>query len=384
MTVFKYYLKVTKSYLPIIIIYTLIFVGIAMLTSTSGSTNGQTYVAEEAKIAFINHDVDSEFMDSFQNYIQENAKYVELEDTEDSLRDALFFRKVDYIMIVPQHFTEDFLNDKDVKIKTMEVPDSYGAVYSKQLMNKYLNIAKLYLKADISDQEMTQLVQKNLTIHTDVVIEHKAVDSQISSVKNFYNFSNYTLLAIIIAVIAMVMISFNEDKIKNRQLISCLPYQKLNRQLLLGNILITFGVWLLYVVASIALYGKTMLTPQGLLMILNSFVFVIFVLILSFLIVTLTHQRELVSGISTVIGLGTSFIAGAFVPQEFLAPFVLNLAKLTPSYWFITNNNTIAKLTDFSIIDLQPILMNMGVILGFTIIFYLLIQLISRLRIKKI
>lgn len=384
MTVFKYYLKVTKSYLPIIIIYTLIFVGIAMLTSTSGSTNGQTYVAEEAKIAFINHDVDSEFMDSFQNYIQENAKYVELEDTEDSLRDALFFRKVDYIMIVPQHFTEDFLNDKDVKIKTMEVPDSYGAIYSKQLMNKYLNTAKLYLKADISDQEMTQLVQKNLAIHTDVVIEHKAVDSQISSVKNFYNFSNYTLLAIIIAVIAMVMISFNEDKIKNRQLISCLPYQKLNRQLLLGNILITFGVWLLYVVASIALYGKTMLTPQGLLMILNSFVFVIFVLILSFLIVTLTHQRELVSGISTVIGLGTSFIAGAFVPQEFLAPFVLNLAKLTPSYWFITNNNTIAKLTDFSIIDLQPILMNMGVILGFTIIFYLLIQLISRLRIKKI
>ena len=91
----------------------------------------------------------------------------------------------------------------------------------------------------------------------------------------------------------------------------------------------------------------------------------------------------MVSGISTVDGLGTSFIAGAFVPQEFLAPFVLNIAKLTPSYWFIDGNNKIASLSGYSWTELQPIIMNMAIILGFAVLFYILIQLVSRLKLKK-
>ena len=143
MIVFKNYLKIARSYVSIIIIYTLIFIAIAVITSQSGTMNQETYQEEMVKIAIINHDHDSLLIKDFQTYIQDNAEYIELENTEDDLRDALFFRKVDYIMIVPQNFTHDFFNDQDVHIETMEVPDSYGSIYSKKLMNKYLNTCSL-------------------------------------------------------------------------------------------------------------------------------------------------------------------------------------------------------------------------------------------------
>lgn len=383
MQVFKNYLKVMKSYIPMILAYTVIFVGIAAMTTMSGNQTSSVFEANEAKIAVINHDEDTEFMKSFETYIQDNAKYVELENEEDVLRDALFFRKVDYIMIVPKNFTEDFLNNKDVHIETMEVPDSSNAMYSKTLMNKYLNTAKLYLKTDISTSEMTKHIQEDLSIHTKVDLTSVSADEQIVNVSLFYNFANYTLLAIIIVVISMVMISFREEKIHRRNLISNTTYKSLNRQLLLGNIVSTLGVWLLYVIASIALYRETMFTTEGLLIILNSFVLVIFILIFSFFLTSLTQKREIVSGISTVVGLGTSFISGAFVPQELLSPFVLMISKFTPSYWYISNNNLISKTTDFSWQGLQPIFMNMGIILGFAVLFYILIQVTTKLRLKK-
>ena len=54
-------------------------------------------------------------------------------------------------MIIPDNYTTDFINGKDVTIETMELPDAYSSIYSKNLLNKYLNTANLYLKAGISD-----------------------------------------------------------------------------------------------------------------------------------------------------------------------------------------------------------------------------------------
>lgn len=383
MRVFKNYLKVAKSFLPIILIYTLIFVGIATIASTSGSSQGTDFEASKAKIALVNNDQDTEFIKLLRQYVQDNAEYIELDNDEESMRDALFFRKVDYIMIVPQDFTHQFMNNQDVKIKTMDVPDSYGAKYSQTLMNKYLNTVKLYLNAHISEKDIAENEKKDLAIHTEVTMLNEKSNEQITDVAQFYNFANYTFLAIIIVVISMVMIAFYEDKIKRRHLVSCLPYKNINNQLLLGNIVTSLGVWLLYVMLSICLYGSVMFTTAGLLMILNSFVFVIFVLVFSFFVTSLTHNRELISGISTVAGLGTSFIAGAFVPQALLAPFVLNLAKFTPSYWYISNNNEIAQMTSFSFENLQAVFVNMGVMIIFTIGFYILMQFISYLKLKK-
>lgn len=383
MTVFKNYLKVTRSFLPTIILYTLIFIAIATMSSASGTQQSQNFVTSKSSIALINRDQDTPLIQTFQKYIQAHAEYVKLEDSDNQLRDALFYRKVDYIMIVPAHFTDDFLEGKDVKIETMEVPDSISATYSKTLMNRFFNTAKLYLTADMSITDLSHYIQDDLNIHSQVTMLNQSHDDQISEARYFYNFSNFSLLAILIVVVSMVMISFHEDKIQRRHLVSSLSYQSLNRQLFLGNIVVTFGIWLLYVMMSFVLYQKTMITMAGLLLIVNSFVFTLCILIFSFFLTKLTHERETINMISIVVSLGTSFIAGVFVPQEFLADFVLNIAKLTPSYWFVTNNNQIVQLSQYTMTNLQPVFMNMEIIVLFGVGFYFFTQLITRFQLKK-
>ncbi len=382
MIVFKNYLKITKLYIKIIIVYTAIFIGISVISSLNNNQNQASYEKEKVNIAFINND-HSEFIDCFRDYVKENATIVDIDNNEESLKDALFFRKVDYIMIIPKSFTEDFIKEKDVVIKTMQVPDSYGAMYSKTLMNKYLNTARIYLKADIDIHDLSLKVKEDLSFETKVHMNNPIDNDDLKSIASFYNFSNYALLAIIIVVISMVIVSFNKIEIKKRNLVSSLSYNRINLQLLLGNIIIALGIWFIYVFISFILYTEAMLSIHGLLFVINSLCLLIFILTFSFFLTKLTDNRELISGISNVVSLGCSFLGGAFVPQEYLGSFVLNIAHLTPSYWFIKNNNMITTLTSFSFEDLSPIFFNMIILLLFALVFYVLVFIVTSFQKKN-
>ena len=372
MTVFKNYLKIAKSYIPTILLYSAIFMAFAIVSSLNQQSTDTQYQTEKTKIAFITYD-QSQLIKDFQNYIKDNATMVSIDQDETSLKDALFFRKVDFIMIVPENFTQDFINSKDVTIDTMQIPDAYSAIYSKNLMNKYLNTAKFYLQSGINVNDLSKYIQEDFNHKAVVHMNQEIENSQIDSLASYYNFSNYALLAIMITVISMIMISFQNENIKRRNLISSMSMKSLNLQLLLGNIMISFMIWFIYVVISFVLYFDSMLSMYGILYILNSLCFVIFINVLSFFISQMTSHREFISGISNVISLGSSFIAGAFVPQAYLSTFVLNIAKITPSYWFIYNNNKIATLTSFQWNDLKVIVLNMFIILLFALVFYVLI-----------
>lgn len=80
----------------------------------------------------------------------------------------------------------------------------------------------------------------------------------------YYNFSNYMLITITMVIVTMIMVSFNEEKIKRRNLVSPVSYKSMNRQLMLGNYTVGLAIWLLYVGFSFILYKDAMLTMNGL------------------------------------------------------------------------------------------------------------------------
>lgn len=382
MIVFKNYLKIAKTYIYIIITYTVIFVGISVISSLNNNQNQVSYEKEEVNIAFIDHD-HSEFISQFKDYVEDNATIINIDDDEESLKDALFFRKVDYIMIIPDSFTDDFIDGKDVSIQTMQVPEAYGAIYSKTLMNKYLNTANIYIKAGIDIDDVSAKVKNDLNIDTAVHMKNYIDNSDLQSIASFFNFSNYALLAVIIVVVSMIIVSFNKIDIKKRNLVSSKNYNNINFQLLLGNIVISFVIWFVYILIITMFYTEAMFSMHGLLYIINSLCLLIFILTFSFFITKMTDNRELISGVSNVVSLGFSFLGGAFVPQEYLGSFVLNLAKFTPSYWFIKNNNEIALLTKFDFESIYPIFCNMIIILLFALLSYIIVLLVTFFRKKK-
>ena len=383
MIVFKNYFKFVKKYFSIIIIYTVIFGTFAVAFSSSANSGaGNTFSSTKPNIAIVNNDENGKLSNTFMSYVKENAIMIDVGKTDQELRDALFYREVDYILIIPANFSEAFMNKENPQIETMKVPDSYGGIYSEMLFNRFLDVANAYINAGMNEEQLCSVILDDFKNQSDVkLLEEK--QSKLDNVRYFYNFTNYTLLGINILVIGMIMSSFKDPNIRKRNIISPISYKKLNVQLFLGNLCITLFLWLLYFGISIAIYGNTMFTNNGLLIVLNSLAFSITVLSIAFLVGSFIRSKEAQSGIVNVVALGSSFICGAFVPQEMLGNFVLNMAKFLPSYWYIKNNNDIALLSNFNTNSLMPIILNMGIILLFGLGIFIITNIISRIRLKK-
>ena len=125
-----------------------------------------------------------------------------------------------------------------------------------------------------------------------------------------------------------------------------------------------------------------MFSMHGLLFITNFFFFTICALAIAFLLGNIVQNKEAINGIINVIALGSSFLCGAFVPSEFLPPFVLKIAHILPSFYFINNNETISKLEEFNFESLNPFFINLIILILFTILLICITNMISRKKQK--
>jgi len=161
-----------------------------------------------------------------------------------------------------------------------------------------------------------------------------------------------------------------------------MKYQKHNRILLLSNGLFALVLWLFYVFISFFVVGNVMFSMQGIIYMINSFVFTLCALTIAFLVGSIINNKNAMNGIVNVIALGSSFLCGAFVPVEWLPDTVLKIAHILPSYWYIQSNELVKTMEEFNLETLKPIMINMGVVLLFAIGFIIVANLIERKKRK--
>ena len=383
MTVFNNYFKIVKSYIPTIIIYTVIFIIISVLATSSVGNTTTDFSVSKPTVAIINRDTNSTLIDSFTEYLNTTTNIKKLKEEEEELRDALFYGEVDYILIIPEGYTEGFMNSKNPKIDTMTVPSSYGAKYTEMLLNRFLNIASVYVTSGMDQETIAKNVKTDLSKAVDVVITSKYDTTSLEVAGYFYNFTNYTFIAICVYVVGLIINSFNKTNIKRRNLISTFSYQKINIQLFGGNLCLALLIWLLFTAISFILYPKVMISSHGILLMINFLIFATTALSIGFLIGNLVKSRQAMDGIVNVLALGSSFICGAFVPQQFLGDFIISISKILPSYWFIKNNNDIVKLSSFDFNSLQPIFSNMLIVMAFGLSFFIITNVVTKLKLKN-
>ena len=379
MIVFRNYFKIIKKFLPIIIIYTTIFMFFAVMTTSFNSSN--QFAVTKPNVGIVNND-SSLITETFIKYVESNAVIVDINNDENSLKDALFYRVVDYILIIPENYSKSLLTDLSLKIETMKVPDSYSSTYTEMLLNRFLNISNTYAKSGLDEATISSLILNDLESNT-TVTTIESNNSNLEKINYFYNFANYTILAVSILIVGMIINIYNNKNIKKRNLVSSISYKKINRELFLGNACLTTLIWAIYVLISLILYKETMFTYNGLLVIINSFLFSITALSIGTVVGNLVTSREAQNGIVNVIALGSSFLCGAFVPQQYLGETVLNIGKVFPSYWYIKNNNDIMLLNIFNFETLKPILINMVILIIYSILLFIITNIISKSRLKK-
>lgn len=375
MQVYKAYFKIIKKNIGQLSIYLIIFLLFAIIFGkVSTSPKDTDFESTKVNISIINKDENSKLISGLTDYLKENANIVDVGTSKEDLQDALFFREAEYIITIPKGFTKEILKgNKDINIEKTVIPNSTSEIYMDNLINRYLNTVKMYTSTidNISQAKLVSNVNKDLSHTTDVKIKTYDNDySNNASCANYYNFFAYSMFAVLILGISLVMISFNNKDLKRRNLASSLSMKNMNIQMVFANITYAVVVWFVMIIASFIMFKNYMFTINGLLSLLNSFVFTLAALSISILISNLVTSRNALSAVVNVIALGSCFISGVFVPQQYLGDTVLSIAKFNPTYWYVKANDDIAILVNYSNENMRPIFMSMIIVLGFALAVY--------------
>ena len=380
MIVFKTFLKILNKNKFIIILYTVFLIGFGGFNMQT-SDNSTNFVASKPDIMIVNYDEEKGITKDLIKYITDNGNIIELNNNEEAINDGLFYRDVNYVIYIPENYSEDFMDGKNPEINIKSTGD-YQSSFAEMLLSRYIKVANIYQKSIKNEDELTSKINETLSKQSEVEITSKLDTDSLAKATFYYNFASYSILACLVYVICLVLSSFKDIKIQKRTIISSTDYRKLNRQLLLSNSLFSIILWGVYVALSFVLIGDVMFSNQGIIYLINSFIFTMCATTIALFIGNLVSNKNAINGIVNVIALGSSFLCGAFVPMEWLPDGVLKIAHILPSYYYISSNESLKTLEVFNLETMQPIITNMIVILGFSIIFIILTNIVSKRKQK--
>lgn len=367
MIVFSTFWRIVKKYKGTILLYTVMLIMFGGINLTSNSTNDM-FTPTKPNIFIVNKDSNMGLTKNLINYLKKNTNVVSLEDDEEKINDALFYRDISYVIYIPKNYSKDVLDKKDVTINIKSSKD-YTSSLAEMMLDKYLNVQSNLVNITNNQDELVNMINNTLDVNSEVVVSSKLDNSYLNRVSRYFNFGSYSLLAVIIFIVTLVINSFKENTINKRIIVSSFNYKKHNSLLMLSSFVYSLIVWVLFSLLSVILLGKDMISIRGILYFVNTFMFVMPTLSFGILISTLVNNKDSIGGIVNVVSLGSAFLCGAFIPTEYLPKIVLSIAHVFPAYYFIDSNNLLSSMEIINFSNLTPVFINYFVLIIFMLIF---------------
>lgn len=388
MKVFNACCKVLKRHMNAALIYVAIFLGIAVLMTTmSYQQQTDSYSGTKTTFAIINRDKESSVLiQGLTAYLAEKTDMVDLPDEKKAMQDALFYHAADYILIIPEGFADGMMNGRDVKLEKVTVPASSTAYYTDSLVDQYLNLVKMYRTAapQMDETRMVSAVADDLSKQAPVEkIQYGGTQSVDERLQVYFRMMSYILMVLIILSISTVTMAFNRPEVRMRNLCSPLKLLSINAQLVLSNTMVAVICWAVLVGMGFIIFGQNTLQmdPRVLaLLLLNSFVFMLVVMGMAFLASQFISNLNVQNAVANFIGLGLSFLGGAFVPIELLGSEMLAVARFTPNYWFISTVDNLFGMTAFTPEKMNEVWVGMLMQIGFAVAFLSVALLVSKTK----
>lgn len=381
MRVFNLYWKIFRSYLGVIFVYVGIFLLIGIAVTSSNSSVQDSFDETKIKISLNNLDEGSTLSTGLLGYLENYSEIVELDDED--IKDALYFRRIQVIITIPENFEEEFLAGKSNLIMQEKIESTMTTVALDQAINKYLNYVRVYInQTNYSLDEVLPLVKN--------ILENEAEAQTTSELSDLLDFSgfyyktlSYVIISVILTVVGLITISFRKLEVRRRLFTSPYPQRKINLEMILGNFIFTVFLVILLCAVSLILYKEALLNLNGILLVINTLIFAIAALSMAYFFSLLISREQVLSGFNNVFSLGTSFITGAFVPQALLGSGMLTLAHIFPNYYFVYNVDLITSSTNLSNVILNKVYLYYGIQLLFAGVFIIASILVSKKQTKS-
>lgn len=135
MQVFKAFYKSLRRQITSVLLYVIAFAAISVIMANTMSENTDTlFTAKRLTVAVFDHDNTAESRVLY-NYLDRTQNLTSIKDDNEAIADELFFRNVDYVLIIPDGFSENPDSLKNVKQQ-----NSSSAYFLDNSIDTFLNV----------------------------------------------------------------------------------------------------------------------------------------------------------------------------------------------------------------------------------------------------
>ena len=115
MTVFKTFWKILNKNKLTVIIYTVILL-VFGISNMQTSESNISFTKSKPDVLVVNNDEENGITKDLIRYITENSNIIDIENNEEKINDALFYRDVSYVIYIPKNYNIDFMEGKNPEI----------------------------------------------------------------------------------------------------------------------------------------------------------------------------------------------------------------------------------------------------------------------------
>lgn len=387
MPVFKLCLKIFKKNLKVMLIYFGVFIMVSVIMMSNNNPREQAgFELSKVKVAVFSEDF-TPLTEGLLLALEDIVSFVPLTDDREVIQDALYYRNVQYVLRIPEGFSNALATDKPLVLEKTSLPETFQSTYIDVRIDQYLNLTRLYLRqmpyADFD--RIKGYVLEDLRFETQVtMLDSERKMGEGGMMQYYFNYLAYTFMFVIIMGVSTIMLVFNDLKIKRRNACAPISPLKVTFEFFIAILLFTIISWLILVALSLFFSKDELGDAPTMYFILNSLVFALSGAGISFLIGNLVKGREAISAIANTVTLGSCFISGVFVPQAILSESVLRMASFLPTYWYVKGNSQIASQNALDLTQLGGLTNSILIQIGFAFAFFIIAMVVGKHKRLKV
>lgn len=350
MPVFKTNIRIVKQNFLAVLLYVGIFIGLAIImASDAKATDEKAFKSTSISLGIVDRDLSSTSK-AIIDYLSEYHKVISLADDKALMQDELYYRNVEYILIIPTQFEIALFDGADVSLDCIKIPNSNSGLYVDLQIEQLLRTLRSFLSAGYDVSSAMAKTKEVLASETNVSLSlDKETSLSTPKYYYYYKFLPYILIALMIQTISTTLYVFNKPDIRKRNICSSESLKSRNFQLVLGSFVVSICIYLLVTVVGFILYRKEISNSATIpYYLLNSIIFLIVSISLGYFIGIIGHNLEAISAYGTILSLAFSFLGGVFVPLSVMSENVKSFSRFVPTYWYTKTNDLLMNLSEVS------------------------------------
>lgn len=371
MRVFKAYFLILNKYKGTVFIFFAVFMSLSLIMAkVNGGGGASSFQQDSLDIAVVDED-QGEFSGQIREYFGTHNQVTEMKMDQDKIADALYWRKLDYVLVIPEGTDEVLSKGEMPELSCMKVPDCFDSAYFEAALQMYLQKMTALTGNGISlceaGQKLTALQKKETKVHMASFVNKRQGDMS----TRFFLYVPYLFIAVGVSGIGLVLLRLNRREVRERTECSSMPMKKRVAGMTAAVLVYGGGLYLFVLVAAVVISGGSILTdPRLPWFAVNIFTMLLFGLSLGFFVGMVAKTDDAINGIVNVLSLVLCFLGGVFVPRQFFGAGVQNVAKIFPTYWYVVNNESIGAMKTVSHTFVKNILTQSMVSLGYALVIF--------------